>query len=467
MSQDAIPESKTQLGTQPVGRLLRTYAVPSIVSMLVGALYNIVDQFYIGQKIGELGNAATNVAFPLSTLCVAIALLMGIGGATAFNLSLGAGERNKAGFFVGNALTVLFSAGLVLALIVTLFLDPLLVFFGSPENVLPYARSYTEITAWGFPFLIFSVGGGHLIRADGSPRYAMLVNLSGAILNTILDPLFIFVFNMDMAGAALATVLGQMLSFSMALRYFTRMRTLPLQRQHLRPQRRHVWRIISLGTAPSFNQLAMMVVQIVMNNSLVHYGALSEYGASIPLAGSGIVNKVAAIFFAVIIGISQGMQPIASFNYGARRYDRVKQVYLLAIRWGFVISSSAFLLFQLMPRPIISLFGSGSSEKYFEFAESYFRIYMMFTFINFLQPISSNLFTSIGKPKRGIFLSLTRQIIFLLPLILIFPMIMGIDGIMYSGPVADLAAASVSALMVLREFRRMGRERVPEAVIAG
>lgn len=454
------------LSTKPVGKLLKTYAIPSIVSMLVGALYNIVDQFYIGQKIGELGNAATNVAFPLSTSCVAIALLMGIGGATAFNLSLGAGDREKAGFFVGNALTVLFAAGTVLGLAVILFLDPLLIFFGSPQQVLPYARPYTEIIAWGFPFLIFSVGGGHLIRADGSPRYAMLVNLSGAILNTILDPLFIFVFDMDMAGAALATVLGQMLSFALALRYFTRMRTLPLQRHHLRPAKRYIGRIISLGTAPSFNQLAMMIVQIVMNNSLVHYGAMSEYGSSIPLACSGIVNKVAAIFFSVIIGISQGMQPIVSFNYGAGRYDRVRQVYLLAIRWGFAISATAFLLFQLIPKPIISLFGSGS-DKYFEFAEAYFRIYMLFTFLNFLQPISSNLFTSIGKPKRGIFLSLTRQIIFLLPLILVFPMLMGIDGIMYAGPVADLAAASVSAVMVLREFRRMGRERIPGAVAAG
>lgn len=442
------------LGTKPVGKLLRKYAVPSIIAMLVGALYNIVDQFFIGQKIGELGNAATNVTFPYSTFCVALALLLGIGGASAFNLALGEGDRERAVYYVGNALVMLFMLGTALSIITQVFLTPMLKFFGSPDNVLDYAKTYTRITAIGFPFLILSNGGGHLIRADGSPRYAMICNLSGAIINVILDPIFIFGLNMDMAGAALATVIGQLCSFFLAVRYFRNYKTEPIARQHLVPQWRYTSRIVSLGAAPSFNQIAMMVVQIVMNKSLVYYGALSIYGESIPLACAGIINKIAMVFFSVIIGISQGMQPIASFNYGAKKLDRVKNVYTIAIRSGFIVSTAAFLMFQLIPKPIISLFGSGS-ETYFDFAVSYFRIYMFFTFINCVQPVSSNFFTAIGKPMKGIFLSLTRQIIFLLPFILIFPLFMGIKGIMYAGPVADFFAAAISGAMIIMEFRGM------------
>lgn len=450
------PFTENPLGTKPVGSLLRRFAIPSIVAMLVGALYNIVDQFFISQKIGELGNAATNVAFPLSTSCVAIALLLGIGGAAAFNLAMGEGDGKRAVHYVGNAVFLLFTLGVALTVFTQLFLTPLLKFFGSPANVLDYAATYTRITSFGFPFLILSIGGYHLIRADGSPRYAMICNLSGAILNTILDPIFIFGLNMDMAGAALATVIGQIFSFLLAVRYFSRYKTVRLNAQHLIPKWRYTGRVLSLGAALALNQVAMMAVQIAMNKSLTHYGALSVYGESVPLASAGIINKVAMVFFSVVTGISQGMQPIASFNYGAKRLDRVKRVYILAIRSGFIVSAAAFLLFQLMPRPIISLFGSGS-EKYIDFAVSYFRIYMFFTFVNCVQPVSSNFFTAIGKPKKGIFLSLTRQIIFLLPFILILPLFMGISGIMYAGPVADFMAAAVSGAMIIAEFRSMDK----------
>ncbi len=448
--------SNNSLGTKPIGRLLMNFAIPSIVAMLVGALYNIVDQFFIGHKIGELGNAATNVAFPLTTSCVAIALLLGIGGAAAFNLAMGEGKTKSAPYYVGNAAVILFLLGSALTIITQLFLTPLLKFFGSPANVLGYASTYTQITSWGFPFLILSVGGGHLIRADGSPRYAMVCNLSGALLNTVLDPIFIFGFNMDMAGAALATVIGQLLSFYLAVRYFYRYKTVRIKKRHLTPKWRYTGRVIALGTAPAFNQIAMTVTQITMNKSLTYYGALSIYGESVPLAVSGIINKVAMIFFAIVIGISQAMQPIASFNYGAKQYGRVKSIYKLAIRYGFIVAATAFAMFQLIPNQIISLFGSGT-QKYFDFAAAYFRIFMFFTFINFMQPISSNLFTSIGKPKKGVFLSLTRQIIFLLPFILVFPLFYGVDGIMYAGPAADLIAFAVSVIMVIAEFRNMDR----------
>lgn len=444
------------LGERPVNQLLMQFAVPSIIAMLVGALYNIVDQFFIGRSVGELGNAATNVAFPLTITCVGISLLLGIGGAAAFNLTLGGGDREMAVHYIGNAAVLLFGCGTLLAVLVELFLTPLLIFFGSPAEVLEYAKTYTGITAIGFPFLILTNGGGHLVRADGSPRKSMIFNLSGAVINTILDPVFIFGFDMGMAGAALATIIGQICSGVLIIHYLFHFRTVPMERKHLLPRWSYVKTITSLGASSFFNQMAMLVVQIVLNKSLTYYGALSMYGEAIPLACAGIITKVNQVFFSVIIGISQGMQPIASFNYGAKKYDRVKTVYTLAMKRGFLISLASFACFQLIPRQIISLFGSGS-EEYFHFAERYFRIYLFFTFLNFVQPIASNLFTSIGKPKKGIFLSLTRQLLFLLPLILIFPLFLGIDGIMYAGPIADFVAGMVAVCLARKEIARMGR----------
>ena len=454
------PIKSNPLGTEPVGALLKKFAVPSIIAMLVSALYNIVDQFFIGRSVGELGNAATNVAFPLSISCTALALLFGIGGAAAFNLAMGQGKKEEAVHYVGNAAFMLFSCGLVLSFITQLFLTPMLTLFGAPDNVLDYAITYTRITSLGFPFLIMATGGGHLIRADGSPHFTMLCNMTGAIINTVLDALFVFGFKWGMAGAALATIIGQYISGGMAIYYLCHYKTVTLKKEHLKPQSRVIGKVASLGGASFVNQISMMVVQITMNKSLSYYGALSVYGAAIPLACVGIVSKVGMLFFSFIIGISQGLQPIISFNYGAEKYDRVKSSYLLACKIGGLISIVSFIVFQVFPRNIIGLFGNGS-EEYFQFGIRYFRIYFFFTFWNFLQPITSNFFSSIGKPTRGMFLSLTRQIIFLLPLILVLPLIGGIDGIIYAGPIADFMAGIVAITMVLKELRK------PEYHISG
>lgn len=441
------------LGEKKVTSLLRQFAIPSIIAMLVSSLYNIVDQFFIGRSVGELGNAATNISFPLSISCVAIALLFGIGGASAFNLTMGRGMKEKAVYYMANAAEMLFICGTVLAVITLVFLEPLLRFFGSPENVLGYAMEYTRIVAFGFPFLILTTGGGHLIRADGRPKMSMLCNMTGAVINTVLDAIFVFVLNMGMTGAALATVIGQIISCGLALWFLSHCRSVKIERKHLRIKSEYVGRIVSLGAAPCSNQLSMMVVQIVMNKSLKYYGMQSIYGEAIPIACSGIISKVNMVFMSFIIGISQGLQPIVSFNYGAGKYDRVKKGFKTAIGCGFVLSLVAFALFQFLPRQIISVFGNGS-EEYFQFAVSYFRIFLFFTWLNFMQPITSNFFTAIGKPKIGIFLSLTRQIIFLLPLLFIFPLFMGIDGIMYAGPLADALAGLVTGAMAIREFKR-------------
>ena len=445
--------SRNQLGEEAIPKLLTSFTIPSIVAMLVSSLYNIIDQYFIGQYVGNLGNAATNIAFPLSISCTAIALLCGIGGASAFNLSMGEGDKDKALHYIGNGIMMMLIMGITLCVISELFLEPMLLFFGSPLNVLGYAKTYTRITAVGFPFLIVTTGGGHLIRADGSPKFSMICNMTGAVINTILDALFVKVLDYGMAGAAVATIIGQVISACMVYVYLRRYKTGRLTKEHLRLKREYVGRVASLGAAPCSNQLSMMVVQIVMNKSLKYYGSMSVYGEAIPIACAGIISKVNMVFSSFIIGLSQGLQPIASFNYGAKKYDRVRSAYLMAISAGFVLCLIAFAMFQLIPRQIIALFGEGS-ESYFTFAVNYFRIYLFFTFLNFLQPISSNFFTAIGKPQRGVFLSLTRQIIFLLPLIVILPLFMQIDGIMYAGPVADFTAAVVTAIMVFFEIKK-------------
>lgn len=445
-------ETKNPLGEQPVNRLLSQFAIPSIISMLVGSLYNIVDQFFIGQKVGELGNAATNIAFPLSTSCLALALLIGIGGSSAFNLAMGSGDDKKAVHLLGNAVVLLAGSGLFLSIITFLFLKPLLLFFGSPKAVLPFAIEYTKVTAFGFPFLLLGTGGGHLIRADGRPRMTMVCNLIGAVINTVLDALFVFGLNLGMTGAALATVIGQMVSGIMAIICLMHGKTVSIHKEHLFVKWENVTRIASLGMAPCSNQVAMMVVQIIMNQSLKHYGSHSIYGENIPIACAGIITKVNMIFMSFVIGLSQGLQPIASFNYGAGKKGRVKEAYIKAVSIGAVLAVIAFFMFQFFPRQIISIFGDGS-ELYYQFAIRYFHVFLFFTFVNFMQPITSNFFTAIGKPKVGSFLALTRQILFLLPLILLFPLFLGIDGIMYAGPVADCLAAVVCFIMVYRELR--------------
>lgn len=442
------------LATGNINQLMIKFAVPSIIAMMVSAVYNIADQLFIGNAVGTLGNAATNIAFPLSMMCTAIALMFGIGGASSFNLHMGAGESQKAPYFLGNSITMLLGLGAILFIGTELFLDPMLKCFGSPDNVLPLAKQYVSITAIGFPFLIITIGGGHLIRADGSPKMTMICNLSGAIINIVLDALFVLVLRWGMVGAALATIIGQIFSAFLALNYLRHYRTVTIEKKHLRPQTVYLKRIMALGMASCFNQIAMMTVQICMNNLLKHYGSLSQYGEAIPIACAGIVMKVGQLYFSIVIGLSQGSQPIESFNYGARQYKRVKAAYRYAVIAGGTISVIAFVIFQLFPHQLLALFGNGSKE-YFEFGSFYFRIFMLMAWANFMQPISSTFFTSIGKANKGTFLSLTRQIIFLLPLMFFLPTIFGIKGILYAAPIADGMAFVTAVVMVWSEMRAM------------
>ena len=448
MTQQAI---SNPLGTEPVGILLKKFAIPSIIAMLVGSLYNMVDQLFIGNFVGSLGNGATNIQFPLSILNVSIALLCGIGAASTFNLAMGRGETEKAGYFIGNAITTMIIGGIILTLITESFLEPILIACGATENILPYAIEYSKICALGYPFFILAGGGSHIVRADGSPNVTMAINLVGAIINTILDAIFVIGFGWGMTGAAVATIIGQYISGTMVLIYLTKFKTVTLKKEHFIPQIRYILAIASLGTAPFINQLAMMLVQIVMNHVMGYYGAQSIYGSDIPITCAGIISKVNGICFSFVIGISQGLQPIISFNYGAKNYKRVKAGYNLAIKLAFCITTVSWICFQAFPRQIVSIFGSGS-ELYFDFCVKYFRIFLFGICTAFLQPLSSNFFTAIGKPYKGIFMSLTRQVLFLTPLIICLPLIFGFNGVLYAGPVADILSFIICFILVRIEF---------------
>ena len=442
------------LGYKKIPSLLAAFAIPSIIATLVSSLYNIVDQVFIGQGVGYLGNAATNVSYPLTTICLAISLLIGIGSASRFSLSLGAGEQEEACRVVGNGICMMLLSGIIYAVLIEIVLYPMLNAFGATAENLSYAVSYSRIIALGMPFQVITTGMSNLIRADGSPKYSMTCMLIGAVINVILDPVFIFIFHLGVAGAAWATIIGQFFSFLSAILYIRKFRSVRLEQKHFRLTLKGCAATASLGMSNSLNQVAITLVQVVMNNSLTYYGAMTVYGKDIPLAACGIVMKTNAILLAFFIGLSQGSQPIIGFNYGARQYPRVRRTYRLAITCSFVISSIGFILFQFFPYQIISLFGKGDA-LYYEFAIHFMRTFLFMVIVNGVQLISSNFFSAIGKPVKGLLLSMTRQVFFLIPLVLILPLFAGIDGILYAGPVADGIAFVVSVALISLEMKKM------------
>ena len=444
---------KNPLATESIGKLMRKFAAPAIISNLVGALYNIVDQIFIGQKLGTPGNAATNVVFPLVIMMVTFAMMFGVGGASNISLLLGQGDSEGAGKVTGNSITLMIISGLFVSVIAIIFLKPLMIFFGGSDTVLLYSIEYAGILLIGCPFFIFGTGGSQLIRADGSPRISMLCNLSGAVLNIILDPIFIFGFDMGMTGAALATIIGQIASATIVVLYLRKFKSVRLGKEHFKLQKNTVFPIFSLGLSSGMHQIGVTVYHIVINNVLVHYGGLSIYGRDIPLAVSGIISKVSVLFNSIILGISQSCQPIFGFNFGAGNLSRVKKTYKLSVITIAVISAIAFLCYQLFPRQLISIFGSGD-ELYFEFATRYFRIFLSLVIIAGFQVAASNFFPSIGKGTLGVFTSMSRQTLILLPLIVILPLIFGIDGVLYAGPIADGSAGILATVLVIREMKK-------------
>ena len=443
------------LGYEKTGKLIKKFAVPSILAMLISSLYNIVDQIFIGQGVGPLGNAATNVAFPLTSISLAISLLIGIGAASNVSIMLGKNDRHQASKIASNAIWMMTIFGLLFAIIAEATLPSLLMAFGSTENVFPYALAYARITMIGMPFLIMNNALSNLIRADGSPKYSMVSMIVGAVINTILDPILIFAFDMGVEGAAIATIISQIISCIISIIYIPRFKRFDVKKGSLRLDFKMWYLICALGMSNSINQIAFTLVQIVMNNSLKFYGAQSIYGPDIPLAAFGVVMKVNALFIAFFVGMNQGTQPILGYNYGAMKYDRVMDTFKKGILIDIIAGAVGFILFEACPGLIVKLFGTGNDPLYFEFAEKTLRIFLSMIICIGASFLCNNLFSSIGQPGKGILLSLSRQLVFLIPLILLLPMAMGIDGIMISGPISDFLSCALAVVFVIFEFRKM------------
>lgn len=442
------------LGTRPIKKLLISFAWPAITANIINALYSIIDQIFIGQGVGYLGNAATNVAFPLTTICLAIGLMIGIGAAANFNLELGRGNPEKAKSVVGTSVTSLFIIGIIITILVHIFLEPLMYAFGSTDEILEYAKTFSSISSLGIPFLLISISTNPIVRSDNSPKYSMLAIVFGAVLNTILNPIFIFGFKWGIAGSAWATVISQFLSAMILLFYFPRFKSVKFTKQDFIPQFSLLKIAVSLGMTSFVFQGSNMIIQIVTNNLLNVHGSETVYGNDIPIAVAGIVAKINIIFISIIIGLVQGAQPIFGFNYGAKKYERVRETMNLMMRYAVIISVMFFIIFEAFPKQIVGAFGNGN-ELYFEFAVRYMRFFLLFTFVNGIQISSSTFFSAIGKPKIGVTIALTKQLIVLLPMLLIMSHFFGLDGIVYATPITDFCAFGVSLFFLTREFRNM------------
>ena len=423
--------------------------------MLVGAAYNITDQIFIGHTVGMLGNAATNVAFPTVTLTTGISMLFGIGTASNFSINLGAGNREEARRYVHTGIAGVIIAGLLTGLTVFVLREQIVVLCGAERdgNVFPFAVAYLSITALGLPFQMFTHTSSTIIRADGSPRYSMMCTVIGAIINVGLDWLFMFPMGMGIRGAAAATVISQILSSVLAASYYPKFRAFDISIRELHVSRAHLKGNMEAGIPNFCNHMLMMCTNIVLNNMLSTYGAMSVYGPDIPLAVSGIAQKTSMIMVSFAVGIAQGCQPVWGFNLGAKNYDRVKGTYWRAFSAAFTIGVIFFFAFQFFPRQIISIFGGGS-DLYFEFGEKYLRIYMMFVFFQNIQPVSINYFSATGNHRQGLLVSLSRQGLFLIPLLVILPRFMGINGILAASPIADTLAFIMALSMAVLSFRK-------------
>ena len=437
-------------------KLLWSFCLPSLAANLVTSVYNIVDQIFIGNVLGIVGNAATNVVFPVVTLITALSLMCGVGSSAVMNLLLGRGEAEKARRSVACGFALMVLCGALVSIAMLCWTKPLLYLFGCTDKILPYAAPYARITALGFVFAMVGASGTFLVRADGSPNYALLCSFVGSVLNIFLDALFIYVFHWGIAGAAWATFASQGVSAAMVVHYLLHFRTFKLTSSDFRPDTALAGRICALGTGPMCNFLTQAVVQIFLNSALRAYGVHSVYGSEITLAAAGVANKVNTIVVAVVTGLTNGMQPIVSYNFGRKNYRRVMEAGRLVVETVVAVSFCVFFCYQLFPRQITALFGTGS-DLYFEFAAKFFRIFLMLICVNGLQSSVGGFFSAQGKPKYSIFISVTRQIIFLPPLLVVLPYFFGLAGVLWAGPVADFAMAVLALALMAREYRLLAK----------
>ncbi len=458
--------SKTQttanpLGTDRIGKLLRGFAVPGIISMAINSLYNMVDQIFIGQGVGMLGNGATNIIAPISTFAIAVAALFGDGLATYFSLQLGKGEPEKASQAVGNSIISGVVVSALLTVLVLVFLNPLCRIFGATDNIMPYALEYGRIIACGFPFVIVAVIINGVVRADGSPKYSMVSMMMGSVLNVFLDPLFIFVFKMGISGAALATVLSQFINMALNIAYLFRFKNIKLDKASFRFRISFAGMLASLGIASGLNTTTSTVIAIISNNMLTRYGALSVYGEDIPITVFGLCMKVSMLFFSVAMGISSASRPILGFNYGAEKFDRVQKTFRLTFISATMVMVVAWIVYIAFPLQLIRIFGT-ESALYEEFAVKCFRIYLLTNFLGGMQLCAGTLFQAIGHPAKATVVSLAKQVIFYIPAMLILAKAFGLVGILWAGPIAEVLAFFLAAVLARKELKGMGNARLEE-----
>ena len=448
-------ESKVNpLGTEPVGKLVAQYALPSVISMVVNSLYNMVDQVFIGQGVGYLGNAATNIIMPLTMIVMAVSMMFGNGAASYMSLQLGRGNKKMAARGVGNMITLTVGGGILLAVVFEVFITPLCRFFGGQGEVLSYALDYGRIVVFGTPVFTMGLSFGNVIRADGRPKESMAGLLVGCITNMILDPVFIFTFGWGVKGAAWATVIGQLLVALYYIWCMLRFKTIKLSRSDFKLSWPVVWHISSIGFSSMITQAATVFVIAIQNNLLVSCGEASIYGADIPLAAFGITMKTSQLIMSIAMGIATGIQPVIGFNYGSLQFDRVKRTFRVAITSCTVIMLVALFMFQVFPRTLISIFGK-ENELYMEFAVKCFRIYLSAVLFIPLGLVVGIFFQSVGQALPAAILSLFRQVVILIPAMFVFAHFLGVEGLLWAGAFSDFTSGVIAIVMAAASWRKL------------
>lgn len=448
------------LGTEKISRLMLKFSVPCVLSLLVSALYNIVDQIFIGNsELSALGNAATGVVFPIFIIAQAFAWCFGDGCAAYLNICQGREDTQSAHKAVGTGMVVTLVTSLVLIAVFFPFKIQLLTLFGASENTIGMAVEYFNIILSFFPVYMMSNMMNAVIRADGSPRWSMASMLLGAVVNIVLDPVFIFGMHLGMTGAALATIIGQCVSFIISLIYFFRTKTFKLNCKSFIPDFGVFSSALKLGTSSFITQMTIVVISLVCNIMLAKYGAVSQYGVDIPIAVIGIESKVFTVVINLVVGIVLGCQPIIGYNVGAKNYDRVRALYKAILMCTVIIGLASTLIFELAPRAVVGIFGKPTNipnpEDYWIFAEKTFRIFLSLVTFTCIVKMTSIFFQAVGKPVQAVVSSMIRDIVCFIPLIIILPIFFGIDGILFAAPAADFIAMIVAALITLSFFKSL------------
>ena len=437
----------TELGTQPIGKLLTQYAIPAIIAMTASSLYNMIDSIFIGHGVGAMAISGLAITFPLMNLAAAFGSLVGAGAATIASVKLGQKDYKAAQQILGNVITLNLVIGIAFTVVTLLFLDPILYFFGASEATIPYARDYMVVILLGNVVTHSYLGLNSMLRSAGYPRKAMFATIMTVVINIVLAPLFIFTFDMGIEGAALATVLAQAIALAWLVKLFcNKGEQLHLQRGIYRLRRNLVENIIGIGMAPFLMNLAACFIVILINKGL------KQYDGDLAIGAFGIVNRITFLFIMIVMGLNQGMQPIAGYNYGAQQYGRVNRVMKLTIVAATVVTTVGFLVGELLPELAVKAFTTDPTLV--EMGARGMRIVVMFYPVIGFQMVTSNFFQSIGMAKKAIILSLSRQVMILIPCLIVLPLFWGADGVWFSMPISDAAASVIAAVMLYRQFNQ-------------